>query len=422
MQHGLSPHADVWVAHCEAQVAGWRSRGHDVSLHVARLAGRPRAGESTEAWAREARYHALTRLARTLDLDLVLLAHHRRDQAETLLLQALRGGGLAGLAAMPRSAVREGINWARPWLDRPREDIEAYLRHHRLAFVDDDSNADARLARNRLRLQVWPALQTAFPAAEAVLADTARWAQQGAEALAELAAIDLAALVDAAGTLELAAWAALSPARRVNALRTWLAARAGQAAPASLVQRLGNELAASRDGSWPCPPGHLRLHRGRLHWQRDATTAQVPAVSRADTLSVRRAGRYRLPGWGGVLEVRRVDTGGVPLAALARLEFAERRGGERFQAGPGRPPRSLKKQYQAAGVPAWQREGPLVCSGGVLLFVPGLGLDARALAAPGEPQASLGWRPDPHQGRGVRRRGASARPALAPSGDPVGAG
>ncbi len=106
-------------------------------------------------------------------VDLVLLGHHRRDQAETLLLQALRGGGVAALSAMPKSVRRDGVTWARPWLEQPREAIEAYLRRHRLRWIDDDSNDDDRFARNRLRRRVWPALADAFTDAEGALAAAA---------------------------------------------------------------------------------------------------------------------------------------------------------------------------------------------------------------------------------------------------------
>ena len=117
------------------------------------------------------------------------------------------------------------------------------------------------------------------------------------------------------------------------------------------------------------------------------------APSRESTLAIRRAGRYRLPGWGGAVHATRVDEGGVPLAWLAHLDLRERQGGEQFQAGFSRPARSLKKQYQAAGVPEWERGGPLVFSGGQLVFVPGLGIDARVVGLPGQAQMMLAWEP-----------------------------
>ena len=85
----------------------------------------------------------------------------------------------------------------------------------------------------------------------------------------------------------------------------------------------------------------------------------------------------------------------VPLAWLAQLELRERSGGEQFQAGLGRPPRSLKKQFQAANLAAWERGGPLVFSGGQLVFVPGLGLDTRVIGLPGQAQVMLSWVPLP---------------------------
>ena len=388
VHHGLSRRADEWVAFCESQAARWRKR-FDLELRVARLQGRPADGASTEAWARQARYRALRAMALEAGAEAVLLAHHRRDQAETLLIQALRGGGVAGLAGMPKRVERDGIVWARPWLDRAGSDVAAYVRRHRLRHVDDDSNADPRFARNRIRLQVWPALEQAFPQAEVTLAAAAAGAQKAAACLEELATIDLRSASDERG-LCVAAWQALAVDRRRNALRRWLQVQCGRPATASLVTRLMDELQRVRQGQWSQQGGSLRVYRGRLSW-RPAPPPAPPAPARADTLSVLRAGRHALPGWGGVLRVVRVREGGVPLAWLARLELRERAGGEQFQAGVGRPPRSLKKQYQALAVPAWERDGPLVYSGGQLVFVPGLGLDARVIGLPGQPLVQLSW-------------------------------
>lgn len=393
VHHGLSPHADAWLAHCEAQCRRWQRRGLPVRLRFERLGERPARGESVEAWAREQRYRVLRRLALEEGIALVLLAHHRRDQAETFLLQALRGAGVAGLAGMPKQVERDGITWQRPWLGRGRAEIEAYVRRHRLKHIDDDSNADPRYARNRLRLQVWPALEAAFAQAESTLADSATWAQQAAACADDLARNDLRVAERADGALGIADLRALAPHRRANVLRHWLRLRLGALPPGSLLERLERELdaATSADRRWPTPTGELRCHRGRL-MHVDAVPG-IEAESVETQLRIERAGRHALPGWGGTLIVRRVRSGGVPFAWLAHLELRRRSGAERFQAGIGRPPRSLKKQYQAAGIPAWQRGGPLVYSGGQLVFVPGLGLDARVFALPGQPQATFEWLP-----------------------------
>ena len=391
VQHGLNPHAETWLEHCRDQCEHWRRRGKAVHFNFLRLMGQPARGESIEAWAREQRYHALRAMAKTHGVGLVLLAQHRRDQAETLLIQAFRGAGVAGLSGMPEAVLRGGIVWARPWLDVPRDAIEAYARRHRLRFVDDQSNADPRFVRNRIRLEVWPALQAAFPNAETSLAATAQWAQQACACLEEMAALDLAAIGNET-FLNVTAWKELSVARRANALRAWLRAQFGRPAEASLTIRLLAELAEparARNACWPCGSGTLTLFRGRLSLVVGSTL--IDEGRREPSLSVTRAGDHELAGWSGLLRVRRCRQGGLPLAWLAQLELRARGGGEKFQAGLGRPPRSLKKQYQAAGVAPWLRSGPLFYSGGQLVFAPGLGIDARVLALPGQPQVRLSW-------------------------------
>jgi tRNA(Ile)-lysidine synthase len=390
VHHGLSPNADAWLAACEAQCTRWAKRGLPVTLVSTHLSTSPAPGESIEAWARQARYRALRTMALANDVSVVLLAHHRRDQAETFLLQALRGAGMAGLAGMPASVERDGITWQRPWLTKPREDIDAYVRRHRLKHIDDESNGDRRFARNRLRLDVWPALASAFDQAEASLATAAGWAYEARSALGELAALDLVHVANERG-LQVVPWRGLSDARRSNALRAWLAAQTGRAAAASLVTRLLEELAATRSARWPMGGGELRLYRGSLMFTETVDAKVSTAPPRETQLSVTRAGRYALPGWAGGLHVERTSGDGVPLAWLAHLELRPRLGAEQFQSGPGRPPRSLKKQFQSAGVPEWERAGPLFYSGGQLVFVPGLGLDARVLGLPGQPLVRLRW-------------------------------
>ena len=398
VHHGLSADADRWLAHGKSLCLRWARRGRPVAFGARVLTSRPARGESVEAWARQARYRALREMALERGVDLVLLAHHRRDQAETFLLQALRGGGVAALSAMPRQVRRDGVSWARPWLDLPREAIEAYVRRHRLGHVDDDTNDDQRFARNRLRARVWPVLTDAFADAEASLADAARWAQEAVAGLAEWAAIDLPA-VCAGDALDIAAWRALSATRQSNVLRAWLRERGGKAVPASLIDRLMTELSGQGALRWPMPAGELRSYRGRLRYEAEGSrlpaTRPLPAGGRGrrGSLDLSKVGVHELAEWGGSLVVERVEAGGIALAVAARLELRSRAPGDRFQAGPGRPPRSLKLQYQAAGVPVWQRVGPVAHDDGTTVFVPGLGVDARAVAAPGQAQVSFAWLP-----------------------------
>jgi tRNA(Ile)-lysidine synthase len=344
-----------------------------------------------EAWARRERYAALAAMARAQGADTVLLAQHRRDQAETVLLQLLRGAGPAGLAAMPRAVRRDGITWIRPWLDTPREAIEAYVRRHRLPVVEDGSNADPRLARARVRTQVWPALTAAFGDAEVALVAAAARAQEAAAVVAEVAALDLAA-VTSDESLDVAAWLRLSNARRLNALREWLGARLPAGAPQALLQRLVAELPDARSARWPCGQGiECRFYRGRLSLQGPAT---APNDGPTLVMDLRRIGRHPVPAWGGSFVVERAAQGGVPTELLRDTTLQARQGGERFSLTAAGTPRSLKKQYQARGVPPEARHGPLVVSGERLLFAPGLGMDAAACALlPGRARRSIRWEP-----------------------------
>ena len=387
VHHDLHAEADDWARQVRGQARRWGA-----NFMSRRLSGGPEAGDSVEAWARRERYQALAEMAHEAQCPLVLLAHHRRDQAETFLLQALRGGGPAGLAAMPVLARRRQLTWARPWLQHPHEAVQAYARRHRLRHVEDPSNTDARYARNRLRLQVWPVLNAAFDDTETTLVQAARHAAHAAALAEEVAALDLPALCED-GALLLAPWAALPPARRRNALQAWLADGLHGRLPHSLLQRLLDELPGRRAGQWPAPDALLRVYRGRLSCVPTPHTA--PTAQPLQALDLSRPGFVALPGWGGRFEVLDSTHDGVAPALLQAVRVAPRTGGERFHLAARGLARSLKKQYQAAGVPAWARHGPLLwLADGRLLYAPGLGLDATLLAAHGQAQRALRWCPD----------------------------
>ena len=392
VHHGLNPAADDWQQHLQRQCARWARVGLPVRFTTTRLAGAPARGESIEAWARRGRYAALAEMARVAGASIVLLAHHRRDQAETLLLQALRSAGPAGLAAMPRKAERDGLLWCRPWLDQPATAIEAYIARHRLTHIDDDSNQDTRFDRNRLRHEVWPALLAAFPHAEAALVQAARLSQPAAELVDEVARADLASLQDGPDAgISVAAWMALSTARQAAALRHWLRPAVEEGVRETLIERLAAELPRTRSARWPVDAtSELRLYRGHL-----TLAGLAPPTAPADPTPVRldQPGRIELPAWGGTLELAPVEQGGATLSLLAHAGLRERQPGDQFQLAPRSTARGLKKQFQALGVPAWQRSGPIMATADQVLFVPGLGIDARAQAAPGEPQLALRWEP-----------------------------
>ena len=389
VHHGLVPQADQWVQHLGAQIGRWRRAGLPVRLEVARLSGLPQPGDSIEAWARRERYAALQRMAHDAGADLVLLAHHQRDQAETVLLQALRGAGARGLAAMPTQRTRGGLVWARPWLAQPPQALDAYMRRYRLRHIDDGSNTDERFARNRLRHRVWPALTAAFPGAPGALAAVADHAQRAADVLREVAAQDLAVVVDAAQALHLPSWSALSPARQWGCLQAWLQRTDGAATTDAFVSRLQRALADSRQGRWSwTAERELWLYRQRL-----TIVARMPADRGVGSVAVcaasaPHAGAQRLPDpWGGTIEWEPVDTGGIAAEWLTGAQWRSR--GGRFQRAVNTPARALKKQFQLQGVPSWLRDGPALWCGEQLLWVAALGVDARAMAPAGQPQ----WRP-----------------------------
>lgn len=389
VHHGLVPVADEWVQSAQRLCARWQRRGWPVRLRWQRLDGAPAAGDSVEAWARRHRYTALRRMAMEEGASLVLLAQHRRDQAETVLLQALRGAGPKGLAAMPRTAERDGLVWVRPWLSQPRAAIDAYIRRYQLQPIEDPSNDDVRWARNRLRAEVWPALTLGFPDAEQSLVAVADRAAEASAALAEWTAVDLVA-VERDGALDRAAWLALSPARRALVLRAWLAKHLPSGAPESLVQRLLHEWPRVGSAQWPIDGERvLQAYRGRL--SSACRAAGQPTPARIEGLDLSRAGEHDVPAWRGHFEVQPAATDGIAPAMLRDVHLRARSGGERFQRAPRTPPRSLKKQYQLAGIAAPDRQGPLVWSREQLLYVPGLGIDARARAEPGQPQLTLRW-------------------------------
>jgi tRNA(Ile)-lysidine synthase len=275
VHHGLMPQADAWWRHVQRQCSRWARAGAPVRFAGWKLKGGPAPGDSVEAWARRGRYEALTAMARCLDIGVVLLAHHQRDQAETVLLQALRSAGPAGLSGMPHAIQRDGLWWCRPWLNQPSEAVQAYVRRHRLSHVDDASNRDPRYARSRLRVQAWPVLSQSFPHLEKALVGVAHRMQEAEAVLSELARMDAQGATVEEGALKVKPWMALSPARRALLLRNWARGWSAVGMPESLLTRLRNELPGARTGHrWPAPGGELRLERGGV-------LAFVPSATRA---------------------------------------------------------------------------------------------------------------------------------------------
>ncbi len=390
VHHGLSRHADAWAEFCAAACA---ARGVPLAVHRVRV---DRAdGSGTEAAARAARYAVFDAVA----ADCVALAHHADDQAETLLLQLLRGAGPHGLSAMPvMRALNARVTLLRPLLALPATTLAAYAEARALEWIDDDSNADTSLRRNFLRREIAPRLAAAFPGYPATLARAAFLQADAASLLDELAAVDArdgAAAGDALDRRAFAALAARAPERARNALR-WFLRRHGLRAPSAA--RLDAMLRQLADAA---PDARIRLvhdgaeigiHRNRILVHGAAIAPFTAAWQGEPALD--------LPH--GTLEFAAVTGKGLAVSAVGRAPVVvrPRAGGERIRIAADRPRQTLKRLLQAASVPEWQRDAlPLVWCGDVLAAVPGIGVDAAFAAAPGERGVDVRWHPEPPTSR-----------------------
>ncbi len=393
VHHGLSPHADAWAAFCAAECAA-----RSVPLVVERVVVERGGGRSLEATARAARYAALA----TIEADVIALAHHADDQAETLLLQLLRGAGPAGLAAMPvHRSPTAGPALLRPFLLLPRADTEAYARACGVRWIEDESNADESVKRNFIRRDIAPRLAAAFPGYPATLSRAAELQAEAAKLQDDLAELDVRGFVEsdpAAGTtLErdaLIALARRAPHRARNLLR-WFLRQHELAAPSAA------RLAAMLDQLTLAPAdARVRLvHAGaEVGFHRGRIIVHPPAVA---PFAVAWRGESALALPHGTLEFAWCAGAGIAREALegSAVTVRSRAGGERLRPASGRPSRSLKRLLQEAAMPAWERESlPLVFCGDTLAAAPGIAVDAAFQARADGPGCEVKWHPDERKG------------------------
>lgn len=382
VNHQLNPHAARWAQFCRRLC-----RARRVPLRVVKVSV-PR-GDSIEAAARAARYAVY----RAQPAENVVLAQHQDDQAETLLLQLLRGAGVKGLAAMPAvraDSVRRDLRLLRPLLAVTRGDIERYARARGLSWVDDESNDDAYYLRNFLRREILPRIATRVPEYRATLTRAAGHLAQAAQLLDALAEIDAQGALNGA-TLAVNALAALPTPRAANLLRYFLAAQGVRMPDARrLNEALRQALTAKTDARVRVDLGthSLRRHGARLHL--------VPVqTAPAKNLSWPWRGERRVTVADlGVLEMRRRRGAGIDLEKLlARpVTLRLRQGGEKLRPDAARPRRPVKDLLQMAGVPPWQRDRlPFLWSGERLVWVAGVGIDCAFRAGVGEAGVIPHW-------------------------------
>ncbi|MBJ6980445.1 tRNA lysidine(34) synthetase TilS [Luteimonas sp. MC1572] len=376
VHHGLHADADAWAVHCARACTAL-----DVPLQVARVDVARDAGRGLEAAARAARHAAF---ADALGHGEVLaLAHHRDDQAETFLLRALRASGPDGLASMRAwRGFAAGWLW-RPLLALPRATLHAWAMRHGLAWLEDPANADPAHDRNYLRHQVMPLLRARWPEADAALARSATLSAEASDLLAQGDHAALAAARDAGQTdrtqretaaappvdpgLSITVLQALPAARRARVLRAWIIELALPPLPATGVAHITADLLHARNDSvaaFAWSDAVVHAWRGRLH-----AGQRLPPLPADWEAGWDGRAPLPLPG-GGALSLVGAECFDTPLKAHAR------RGGERIVL-PGRThSHALKDLLQAGALPPWQRarmpllsapDGTLLAAGDAVL-------------------------------------------------------
>ena len=374
VDHGLQTESADWSVRCRDTAAAFEIDFRSLLVNV-----QMESGKGPEASARDARYSALH--AELRNGDWLLSAHHREDQAETLLLNLIRGSGPAGVAGIG-SLRRFGPGWlVRPLLNVDRADIQQYALDESLTWVDDPSNTDRRFDRNFLRHEVLPRLKSRWPDIAARLQRSAGHAGEAVQLLVELAEIDVEALGGGTARLPIDALSALSAPRQRNVIRYALRDR-GLSTPTALqLERIMKEVIPARVDAQPLvtwPGASVRRYRNGLY---------LLPQNLADQVESREVEGTELE-LGAGLGVLRFESGadvGIAKALLdGGLTIKHRVGGERFSPYGQTHTRELKKLLQEEGVVPWMRDRlPLIYSGDRLLAVGDLWLAADAVTKPG---------------------------------------
>ncbi|WP_305908564.1 tRNA lysidine(34) synthetase TilS [Methylomarinum sp. Ch1-1] len=376
VHHGLQREADVWAEHCRVS-----AERLGVEFKELRVDASAKKRQSPEDAARTARYEALRALlARD---DVLLVAQHREDQLETVLLQLFRGAGVSGLAAMP-----ERTEFGKGWLLRPlltvgKRSILDYADSHRLHWVEDPSNQADDFDRNYLRNNIVPLLKQRWPSLDKTVARSARHCAAAAELLAGLADDLLEDCYDRRDrSLAVQDLLALDLSKRNLVLRRWLEMQGLKPPGEALLQTLIAEVACAGPEADPelrTQGREIKRYRGRLY----CLPASAPVKEKTrewpqGVSEIACANGYRL----------RIapSSSGIPVGLWrqAKVTIKPREGGEMLKLIGRKGRHALKKLYQEAAVPPWQREQrPLIYLDGQLAAVAGLWV-AEAFFSAGE--------------------------------------
>lgn len=411
VDHGISQNSNRWAEFCCKLC---HSIG--IPLKISKVRVRKESGGGLEAAAREQRYLEFG----ALEADYVVLAQHLDDQAETLLLQLLRGAGVKGLGAMPvirdypsetsaeiggysgQSSIEQpeagGIKLLRPMLEIARREIEDYAEEHGLQWISDESNIDISFDRNFLRHQVLPLVERRFPGYRHTLSRASRHMAEASLLLDELAEADGKWLA-ASGKLEIEQLRKLSPPRAKNLLRYTLAQQGTILPSAVKLDEMLKQLLSSRSDSkihLVFGNAEIRCFRGQLYVRIASREKVGKAGAASPNLPLQWNGEEQLPirELDGVIQFSRCQSTGINLNKLVELPVTirPRRGGERLRPDHNRPRRSLKNLLREAGLPPWERQTlPLIYIGEHLVCVPGIGVDCDYQVAPGEQGLVVSW-------------------------------
>lgn len=376
VDHGLQRESANWDDHCREF-----AKSLDIEYAGLRVAVDLQSGLGLEAAARDARYGAFRDILEPGDW--LLSAHHRDDQAETVLLNLMRGSGPAGLAGI-RALRRFGAGWlVRPLLDVPRNHLQKYANKHALEWMVDPSNLDQQFDRNYLRHEVLPRLSARWPDAPNRIRHSAKLAGEASMLLRELARMDLEPIGDRLDCLPIRPIVALSSARQRNLLRH-VVFELGLPMPGSKhLERVVTDLLQARNDAQPLvswPGVEARRHGGRLYLMPSGELQTPPAeITRFDGAKV------RLGGGLGKLVLRPGADQGLSDAVVERgLELRYRKGGEEIKPVGQSHTRKLKKLLQDEDVVPWMRNRlPLIYSNERLVAVADLWIADEAASAPG---------------------------------------
>lgn len=357
VHHGLSIHADTWQSHCQQFCD---RLGIPLLLYSITF---PR-NANIEENARKARYQVFDTLLEKEDA--LLLAHHQQDQAETLLLQLVRGTGIEGLAAMP--SMKKGLNGIilRPLLTHPRTMLEQYARRHQLTWIEDESNQDVSFSRNYIRHQIMPLLTQKWPSVLATLARCADHHQQAKANLRDLAYLDYPGLQEMPDTLRIDALRDLNGARISNILRVWLQGHGISCPSTSTFNRIIKEVIQAASDAMPYVAWSkysIRRYQNQMYLLKiPPATTDISSQVWEDFPNPLLSSRF-------VLHAT-LATEGVIIQLNSRVEVRFRVGGESFY-WRGQT-KSLKKLLQQWQVAPWLRDTiPLLYVDGNLAVVVG---------------------------------------------------